>query len=250
MPVWITLGHPASLYLSTTTFSICDYGNAHTPACLDHRSLPNLPDFREQRILIGNPILQSRERSFLGSSPRRLEPTFLKRKPEVSVTPPYLASGVDAPQSRTLAPREETTARALVQKLTRIRHKRPFLPRLRYARGGPSIYSVSPLRALDRTAWFAVVAGFSTGPLPKKICTSNFYSKRTSKLTFRSARRSTDTIALYSSPIHRLTALGPEALTETDTLSLLLDASDSRLAVWRTSPQQYADEINRWKDNW
>jgi DNA repair protein RadC len=39
-----------------------------------------------------------------------------------------------------------------------------------------------------------------------------------------------DTIALYSSSIHRLTALGPEALTETDTLSLLLDASDSRLA--------------------
>jgi DNA repair protein RadC len=39
-----------------------------------------------------------------------------------------------------------------------------------------------------------------------------------------------DTTALYSSPIHRLTALGPEALTELDTLSLLLDASDSRLA--------------------
>jgi hypothetical protein len=43
-------------------------------------------------------------------------------------------------------------------------------------------------------------------------------------------QRVNDTIALYSSPIHRLTALGPDALTEIDALSLLLDASDSHIA--------------------
>ena len=41
--------------------------------------------------------------------------------------------------------------------------------------GVPSIYSVSPLRALDRPAWFAVVAGFNTGPLPKKIMGHEFF---------------------------------------------------------------------------
>ena len=50
-----------------------------------------------------------------------------------------------------------------------------LLPRLRLARGVPSIYSVSPLRALDRPAWFAVVAGFNTGPLPKKIMGHEFF---------------------------------------------------------------------------
>ena len=44
------------------------------------------------------------------------------------------------------------------------------------------------------------------------------------------SQRVNDTIALYSSPIHRLTALGPDALTEIDALSLLLDASDSHIA--------------------
>jgi hypothetical protein len=44
------------------------------------------------------------------------------------------------------------------------------------------------------------------------------------------SQRVNETITLYSSPIHRLTALGPDALTEIDALSLLLDASDSHLA--------------------
>jgi DNA repair protein RadC len=39
-----------------------------------------------------------------------------------------------------------------------------------------------------------------------------------------------DTIALYSSPMRRLTDLGADALTEIDALTLLLDASDSTLA--------------------
>jgi len=30
-------------------------------------------------------------------------------------------------------------------------------------------------RALDRPAWFAVVAGFNTGPLPKKIMGHEFF---------------------------------------------------------------------------
>jgi DNA repair protein RadC len=44
------------------------------------------------------------------------------------------------------------------------------------------------------------------------------------------SQRVNDTVALYASPIHRLTALGPDALTEIDALSLLLDASDSHIA--------------------
>jgi hypothetical protein len=164
--------------------------------------------------------------------------------------PSYLASESLRVSKAVRSPLGRRPRRAARSRVTRIRHKRTSSPVFATFAGAPPFIPFRRSRALDRTAWFAVVAGFSTGPLPKKICTSNFYSKRTSKLTFRSARRSTDTIALYSSPIHRLTALGPEALTETDTLSLLLDASDSRLAVWRTSPQQYADEINRWKDNW
>jgi hypothetical protein len=44
------------------------------------------------------------------------------------------------------------------------------------------------------------------------------------------SQRVNETIALYSSPIHRLTTLGPDALTEIHALSLLLDASDSRIA--------------------
>jgi DNA repair protein RadC len=44
------------------------------------------------------------------------------------------------------------------------------------------------------------------------------------------SQRVNDTIALYSSPIHRLTALGPDALTGIDALSLLLDTSDSHIA--------------------
>jgi DNA repair protein RadC len=39
-----------------------------------------------------------------------------------------------------------------------------------------------------------------------------------------------DTIALYSSPMRRLTDLGADALIEIDALTLLLDASDSTLA--------------------
>jgi hypothetical protein len=77
--------------------------------------------------------------------------------------------------------------RAGRSRVTRSRHKRP---------PPPNIYSVRRSRALDRTAWFAVV---------------------------------NDTIALSSSPTHRLADLGADALTEIDALSLLLDASDSTL---------------------
>jgi DNA repair protein RadC len=72
--------------------------------------------------------------------------------------------------------------------------------------------------------------GLSAGPLPKKICSSNFYFEADQQCHLPISQTVNDTIALYSSPIHRLTALGPQALTETDTLSLLLDASDSCLA--------------------
>jgi hypothetical protein len=75
----------------------------------------------------------------------------------------------------------------------------------------------------------AVARAFSTGPLPKKICRSNFSSKRTHKLNPNDPRRLiNNTIALYSSPLQRARNFGAEALTEIDALNLLLDASRCR----------------------
>jgi hypothetical protein len=105
----------------------------------------------------------------------RLQPKASRSLPswtetQVSVTPSYLASGVYASAKPELAPREEDHGAPLGQELRESGINGP-LP----TSWVPSIYSVSPLRALDRPAWFAVVAGFNTGPLPKKIMGHEFF---------------------------------------------------------------------------
>jgi hypothetical protein len=64
---------------------------------------------------VGNPIPQSPDRSFLGSSPKRLEPTFLNGNPSFRNAFLSCLGESTRPQSRTLAPREETTARRSVK---------------------------------------------------------------------------------------------------------------------------------------
>jgi hypothetical protein len=110
----------------------------------------------------GNPISQSRRPGFLGSSPKRLEPTFLNGNPG------FRNAFLSCLGESTLGKRPRRAARSRV---TRIRHKRPpphFV-------GPPPFIPFRRSRALDRTAWFAVVAGFNTGPLPKKIMGHEFF---------------------------------------------------------------------------
>jgi hypothetical protein len=75
-----------------------------------------------------------------------------------------------------------------------------------------------------RPAWFAVVAG-SVQASFQKICNSNFYLKRSSEVTFRSARQSTTRSRCTPVRCADWRDLGADALTEIDALSLLLVAS-------------------------
>jgi hypothetical protein len=88
--------------------------------------------------------------------------------------PSYLASDVYASPKPDARPSGRDHGAPLDQE-SRESGINGLLPRLRSDRGVPSIYSISPLRALDRAAWFAVVAGFNTGPLPKKIMGHEFF---------------------------------------------------------------------------
>ena len=104
-------------------------------------------------------------------SPKRLEPTFLNGNPGFRNAFLSCLGSLRVPKAGR-SPLGKRPRRAARSRVTRIRHKRP--PPLTSLRV-PSIYSVSPLRALDRPAWFAVVAGFNTGPLPKKIMGHEFF---------------------------------------------------------------------------
>jgi len=111
------------------------------------------------------------------AEPKASQPTFLNGNPGFRNAFLSCLGSLRVPKAGRL-PLGKRPRRAARSRVTRSRHN-GLLPRLRFARGVPSIYSVSPLRALDRPAWFAVVAGFNTGPLPKKIMGHEFFSTRT-----------------------------------------------------------------------
>src|SRR5580704_9141198 len=115
-----------------------------------------------------------------GSVFPRLQPKASRSLPswtetQVSVTPSYLASACLRVPKAGRSPLGKRPRRAARSRVTRSRHKRPPPPSTLALAGSPHIYSVSPLRALDRPAWFAVVAGFDTGPLLKKIMGHEFF---------------------------------------------------------------------------
>jgi hypothetical protein len=67
-------------------------------------------------------------------------------------------------------------------------------------------------------------------PASKKNMQQQFLFEEDQQDHFPISQTVNDTIALYSSPMRRLTDLGADALIEIDALTLLLDASDSTLA--------------------
>ena len=123
---------------------------------------------------IGNPIPQSRDRCFLGSSPKRLEPTFLNGNPGFRNAFLSCLGCLRVPKAGR-SPLGKRPRRADRSRVTRSRHKRPPSPVYASLAGSPPFIPFRRSRALDRPAWFAVVAGFNTGPLPKKIMGHEFF---------------------------------------------------------------------------
>jgi hypothetical protein len=136
---------------------------------------------------IGNPNPQSRT-GFPRLGPKRLRLPS-RTETQVSVTPSYLASAVYAPSKPARSPLGKRPLRAARSRVTRSRHKRFPPPSTLRSRCPLQLFRFAApalLTAQLGSPWSRAQCRLAS----KKICSSNFYSKRTGKARRSTTRRS------------------------------------------------------------
>ena len=128
-------------------------------------------------LSIGNPIPQSRDRCFLGSSPRRLEPTFLNGNPGFRNAFLSCLGSLRVPKAGG-SPLGKRPRRAGRSRVTRSRHKRPPPPSTLRSRGPLHLFRFAAPALLTARLGSPWSRASIQARFRKKLWGMNFFSTR------------------------------------------------------------------------